>query len=66
MARYDVGINEGRICPVIAGAPEPRSVDLIEAWAEDEKAAIAVAKQVWRMRYRSEPPSALIGISRPY
>lgn len=66
MRRYDVGITEGQICPVVAGGPRPRSVDLVGVEARDEQAAIAVAEDLWRTRHGDEPPSALIGISRAY
>jgi hypothetical protein len=41
-------------------------VDLAAVTARDEKHAIERAETEWRERYGDEPPSALIGISRPY
>ncbi len=66
MKCFDVGISSGTTCSPAGAAHEPSRVDLVGVTARDEKHAIEQAEKEWRERYADEPPSALIGISRPY
>jgi len=66
MGRFDIGMSEGRHEPSIAGAREPRRLDLTGVEARDEQHAVAILKDEWRQRNGNEPPSPMIGISWRY
>jgi hypothetical protein len=66
MKRFDVGIYDGHIVPVVSTAPEPRHMALVGVAARNEREAIARTEDQWRLLYGDEPPKALIGISWPY
>jgi hypothetical protein len=66
MAWYNGGITDGRLELSVAGAREPRRVDLVRFEAFGDRDASAKLGDAWRATYGEEPPSAPVGISHPY